>query len=144
MVKIDKYDFPDDLYYTKDRTWAKIEADGKKARIGLDAFGVDLAGKLLFIRTRRSGSVLTQGGAFASIETGKWVGQLKSPVSGTVVEVNPILEKKPTAVNEDPYNQGWFMVIETTNLQAELKNLLKGEALVEFTKKDIAERGKKK
>jgi len=144
MVKVGEYDFPDDLYYTRDRTWARVEADGKKVRVGLDAFGVGLAGKLLFIRTRRAGSVVAQGGAFASIETGKWVGQLKSPISGTIVEVNPVLEKKPTAVNDDPYSQGWFMVIEPSNLQAELKNLLRGDALVEFTKKDIAERGKKK
>ncbi|MFQ6076332.1 MAG: glycine cleavage system protein H [Candidatus Bathyarchaeia archaeon] len=143
MVRIDKYHFPDDLYYEKDHSWAKIEEGGKRVRIGIDDFGQDIAGKILFIRIRRAGSVVKQGRTYASIETGKWVGPLRSPVTGRIVEVNQALSRKPSLANEDPYGSAWFIIVEPSNLEEDLKNTYHGEAWVEYVKKDIVERLKK-
>ncbi|MHA1410665.1 MAG: glycine cleavage system protein H [Candidatus Odinarchaeia archaeon] len=121
MVKVDKYELPDDLYYNDDHIWVKVE-DGK-ARLGLNDFGQVIAGKILFARTRPQGKEIKAGKSFVSIETGKWVGSLKSPISGTIVEVNPKLKSKPSLINEDPYGEGWLVVVEPSNLDEELAAL---------------------
>lgn len=143
MVRIDKYNFPDDLYYEQDHSWAKIEEGGKRVKIGIDDFGQDIAGKILFVRVRRAGSAVKQGSTYASIETGKWVGPLKAPVTGTIVEVNEALTRKPSLANEDPYGSGWFIIVEPSNLEEELKTIYHGGAWVEYVKKDLVERLKK-
>ncbi len=143
VVRVDRYDFPDDLHYWKDHTWAKIEEDGKRVRVGVDAMGQDMAGKLLFIRIRPVGSVVKQGATFASIETGKWVGPLRSPINGTIIELNQALSRKPSLVNEDSYGGGWLVVMQPSSLEDDVKSLLRGDAWVEFVKKDMVERVKK-
>ena len=137
MVKIDKYEFPDELYYWKDHTWAKLEED-EKVRVGIDDYGQDIAGKLRFIRIKREGRDVKQGDTFATVETGKWVGPLRSPVSGKIVQVNKILRRKPSTANDDPYGEGWFIMLEATNLQDDITKLYKGkEASSSWLEKEI-------
>ena len=140
MVKVENFDFPDDRWYNKDHSWALPEDEGKKIRVGLNSYGQDMAGKILFMRARREGSTVKQGASFASIETGKWVGPLKSPVSGKIVEVNRSLRRKPAVINDDPYGEGWIVVIEPTNWEADKANLFQGEPWVEVVKKEMAEK----
>jgi glycine cleavage system H protein len=142
LVKVENFDFPDDRWYNKDHSWALPEDEGKKIRVGLNSFGQDMAGKILFIRARREGSTVKQGASFASIETGKWVGPLKSPVSGKVVEVNTSLRRKPSVINDDPYGEGWIVVIEPANWESDKANLFQGEPWVEVVKKEMAEKKK--
>lgn len=139
MVKVENFDFPDDRWYNKDHSWALPEDGGKKIRVGLDSYGQDLAGKILFIRARRDGSSVNQDASFASIETGKWVGPLKSPVSGKIVEVNSALRRKPSIINDEPYGEGWILVIEPTNWESDKANLFQGEPWVDIVKKEMAE-----
>ena len=142
MVKVENFNFPDDRWYNKDHSWALPEDEGKKIRVGLNSYGQDMAGKILFMRARREGSTVKQGASFASIETGKWVGPLKSPVSGKIVEVNRSLRRKPAVINDDPYGEGWIVVIEPTNWEADKANLFQGEPWVEIVKKEMAEKKK--
>ncbi len=142
MVKVENFDFPDDRWYNKDHSWALPEDAGKKIRVGLNSYGQDLAGKILFVRARREGSSVEQGASFASIETGKWVGPLKSPVSGKIVEVNASLRRKPSVINDDPYGDGWIVIIEPSNWESDKANLFQDAPWVEIVKKEIAEKKK--
>jgi len=142
LVKVENFDFPDDRWYNKDHSWALPEDEGKKIRVGLDSYGQDLAGKILFIRARREGSSVKQDSSFASIETGKWVGPLKSPVAGKIIEVNTPLRRKPSVINDDPYGEGWIVVIEPSNWESDKANLLQGEPWVEVVTKEMAEKNK--
>nr|MDO8045183.1 glycine cleavage system protein H [Candidatus Baldrarchaeota archaeon] len=143
MVKIEGYEFPDDFYYHPDHMWAKVE-DGK-VRVGYNDWAQSAAGKILFIRTKKVGQPVKQGKTLGTIESGKWVGPLKSPVSGKIVELNEEVQKNPSLINEDPYGKGWIAVIEPTNLEEELKNLIPGSdhaKLEEWLKKEM-EKAKK-
>ncbi|MEM2047460.1 MAG: hypothetical protein QXZ06_06225, partial [Candidatus Jordarchaeales archaeon] len=80
-------ELPEDLYYHPDHCWARVEGD--KVRVGFDDFGQVTAGQILFIRLKPAGKEVKQNETFGTVETGKWVGPLKSPISGTIAEVNP-------------------------------------------------------
>jgi len=124
MVKINGNEFPEDLYYHRDHMWVKVE-DGK-VRVGYNDWAQEAAGKLVNLNTRRVGRSVKAGKTLGTVESGKWVGPLKAPVSGKIVEINEEVLKKPFLINEDPYGRGWIAVIEPTALEAELKDLIKG------------------
>jgi glycine cleavage system H protein len=124
MVKLEGYDFPDDLYFHPDHMWARVEGD--KVRVGYNAWAADAAGKLVSIKTRPAGKPVQAGKTLGSVESGKWVGSLKVPVSGTVVEINPAIGGNPDVINDAPYGDGWVALIEPSNLEAELPGLMKG------------------
>ena len=121
-MKIDRFEFPDELYYTSEHVWARVEGD--LVAIGLSQFGQDLAGKIAFVEMPRIGRAVTKGEPFMSMESGKWVGRVKSPVSGTIAEANGELEWESEAVNSDPYGKGWLVKITFTT-PADLDDLLK-------------------
>ncbi|MEM2146914.1 MAG: glycine cleavage system protein H [Candidatus Jordarchaeaceae archaeon] len=129
---------PEDLYYNNDHCWVKVE--NGKARIGFDDFGQATAGKILFVRLKPEGKTIEVDKSFGSIETGKWVGPLKAPISGTILEVNPELKKKPTIINEDPYGKGWLILVQPSNLESELSKLITGAAVKNWIEKEIKER----
>lgn len=122
MTTIDKYNFPDELYYTEEHVWAKVE--GSTVTIGLSQLGQDIAGDILFVEAPNPGRTITKGEAFMSMESGKWVGRVKAPVSGKILEANSELEWESGLVNSDPYGKGWLTKIEASNLD-ELKTLLR-------------------
>ena len=142
MVKIEGHEFPDDLYFHPDHMWAKIEGD--KVRVGYNAWAADAAGKLVSIKTRPAGKPVKAGKTLGSVESGKWVGSLKVPVSGTIVEINPAIGNNPGIINDDPYGSGWVALIEPSDLDAELGALIKGSdkgKLEAWLKEEIAKTG---
>jgi len=142
MVKVDDYELREDLYYwPRGLTWAKVEPDGR-VRAGITDLAQGIAGKIRFIRVKPKGSEVVQGKGIGTMETGKWVGPLESPVSGTIHEVNDALRTKPTIANEDPYGKGWFVILKPSKPE-ELENLVHGEAIFEWYKKEI-EKGVKR
>ncbi|MEM2936218.1 MAG: glycine cleavage system protein H [Candidatus Bathyarchaeia archaeon] len=143
MVKVDDYELREDLYYwPRGLTWAKVEPDGR-VRIGLTDLAQRLAIKIRFIRTLSKGRAVDQGKMVATLETGKWIGPVESPISGTIEEVNMALRGKPTLVNDDPYGEGWVALLKPTKPE-EIENLLHGEAIFEWYKKEIEMRVKQK
>ncbi|RLF12265.1 MAG: glycine cleavage system protein H [Thermoprotei archaeon] len=142
MVNVEGFELPDDLYYwQRGLTWAKLEPDGN-VRVGLTDLGQKIAGKILTVRTRAKGAKIVQGKAIATIETAKWVGPLESPISGTIVEVNMELRSNPSLLNEDPYGKGWIALLAPSNLEEELKKLIKGgtQEAVEWYKSEVKNR----
>jgi glycine cleavage system H protein len=124
MVKLEGHDFPDDLYFHPDHMWVKIE--GGKARVGYNAWAADAAGKLVSIKTRPAGKPVQAGKTLGSVESGKWVGSLKVPISGTVMEINSAIAGNPSVINDDPYGAGWVALIDPSDLTTELATLMKG------------------
>ncbi len=125
MVRIEGNDFPEDLYYHREHMWVRVE-DGK-VRVGYNDWAQQAAGKLVSIKTRREGSSVKAGKTLGTVESGKWVGPLKVPVSGEITEINEEVVKTPSIINSDPYGRGWVAVIKPSNLEEELKDLIKGD-----------------
>jgi glycine cleavage system H protein len=101
---------PDDLRYSTDHEWARLE-DGK-VRVGITDFAQDTLGDVVFVQLPEIGSHLEAGGTFGEVESTKSVSDLYAPVAGTVVEVNGDLADTPSRLNEDPYGEGWICVLE--------------------------------
>ncbi len=137
MVKLfDKYEFPEGLYYSKDHLWLKIEGD--LVRVGVTDLVQQAAGPIVYVRLMPKGKVVEAGKPIGTIETGKWVGPLKSPVSGTIVELNEALKSQPKLLNEDPYGKGWLALIKPSKLEDELKGLFsKVEDMIPWLQEEI-------
>lgn len=138
MAVIDKYEFPDELYYTPEHVWVRV--DGDIAVIGLSSFGQDLAGEIVFVEIPLTGRAVTKGEAFMSMESGKWVGRVKAPVGGEITVANGELEWESTVINEDPYDKGWLVKIKMAN-PSDLDDLLRPGSAA-FTAHIAAERTK--
>ena len=124
-----------DLYYWKGEPghiWMSTQII-PKLKVGIDDFGVSEAGETRFVRLPEIGSEVKQGKVFGTLEAGKYVGPLKSPISGTVVAVNEQIKETPSLLNEDCYDEGWLIKVEPSNFEEEIKNpnLISGEGALE-------------
>jgi glycine cleavage system H protein len=124
MVRIEGNEFPDDLYYHKEHMWIKIE--GSYIRVGYNDWAQQAAGKLLSLKSRKPGVIIEAGKTLGSVESGKWVGSLKNPITGELVQINEEVLKDPSLINKDPYGKGWVALINPTKLSEELKTLIPG------------------
>ena len=100
---------PDDLRYTPDHEWARLE--GGQIRIGITDYAQDALGDVVFVQLPEPGAAVQAGESFAEVESTKSVSDIYAPVGGTVVEVNAELADAPQRLNEDPYGEGWLCVI---------------------------------
>ncbi len=123
--------YPNDLLYTKDHEWARIE--GGIATIGVTRFAVDQLGDVTQVDLPKEGETVKQGEIFGSVESVKAVSDLFAPLSGKVVKVNSPLTDAPEYVNEEPYDEGWMIQIELGKPE-ETKELMDAEAYQEFLK----------
>ncbi len=103
--------FPTDVKYTKDHEWIKI-VDGNIAVIGITAHAQQELGDIVYVDIASVGKALNKDEVFGSVEAVKTVSDLFLPVDGTVLEVNPLLEKQPELVNKDPYGEGWMIKLQ--------------------------------
>ncbi len=105
-------DFPQELKYTKDHEWVKI--DGDVATIGITEFAAGELGDIVYVEVETTGETLDTNEVFGSVEAVKTVSDLFMPVAGEVLEVNPNLEDSPELVNESPYENGWMIKVKIT------------------------------
>lgn len=118
------------LYYSvEDNTWVRVNDDGT-VTIGMTDVAQSLAGPILHAKAKGVGAERKKGRPIATVESGKWVGPVKSPVTGEVVEVNEELAKDAQLLNRSPYNKGWVIKMKPANLEEDLAGLLTGEAAV--------------
>ncbi len=101
---------PEDLLYTSDHEWVRI--DGGRARVGITDFAQDALGDVVFVGLPAVGDSVVAGAVCGEVESTKSVSEIYAPVSGVVVEVNTAVADAPEQVNEDPYGDGWMIVIE--------------------------------
>lgn len=130
MVEVEGYEIPEGLYYSKDWMWIKIE-DGK-ARIGITDYAQKQMREIVFAELPSVGDEVSKDEAFGTLESVKSVSDLISPLTGKVVEVNEKVSESPEVINEDPYGEGWLIVIEPSNLEEELKTLMNFDQAVEW------------
>jgi glycine cleavage system H protein len=105
--------FPENLRYTKDHEWIKLE--GNVATIGITDFAQSELGDIVYVEIETKGKSLTAETVFGTVEAVKTVSDLFLPVSGTITEVNPALEAQPELVNTDPYGEGWMVKMTVDN-----------------------------
>jgi glycine cleavage system H protein len=113
--------FPENLKYTKDHEWVRIE--GNMAYIGITDFAQGELGDIVYVDISTEGEELAHEEIFGTVEAVKTVSDLFMPVSGKILEVNKGLDTNPEAVNKDPYGKGWMIKIEMKDA-GEAKNLL--------------------
>ncbi len=104
-------DVPDDLWYSKDHEWARVEPDGR-VRIGITDYAQEALGDVVFVQVPEVGATLAGGDQASEVESTKSVSDVYAPVGGTVVDVNAELADSPQRLNEDPYGAGWIYVLE--------------------------------
>ena len=136
MVKVETYEVPEGLYYSKDFAWLKIEGD--KVRVGITDYAQKSLREIVYAELPETGSQVKQAEAFGTLESVKAVSDLVSAVTGTIEEVNEEVQSKPETLNEDPYNKGWLLIVKPANLQADLANLMDFNAAVEWHKAQSA------
>jgi len=117
------FNLPDELYYTTDHAWARIESDGT-VTMGADEALTKLAKTITYVDLPIEGDAVEHGRPFATIESAKWVGKVSAPVSGKVIAVNSTLLDAPELVNKAPYTDGWFIKVQPTALTQDLTKLL--------------------
>ena len=117
--------FPNDLRYTNDHEWLRI--DGASARVGITQFAVDQLGDITLVDLPKEGDLITKGQRFGTIESVKSVSDLYAPVSGRVTKINGDLKDRPELVNQDPYGAAWMIELEPSE-DGELADLLDPDA----------------
>ncbi len=103
-------DVPDDLRYSPDHEWVRVEGD--RVRVGITDYAQDALGDVVFVDLPPVGSTGDRGSSVSEVESTKSVSDVYLPISGTVVEVNTDLSDAPERLNEDPYGEGWLFVID--------------------------------
>lgn len=122
----------ENLYYTKDHEWIKIE--NGKVKVGISDYAQKELRDIVYVELPKIGVKVKQFERFCSIESVKAVSDVYSPVSGKVIEVNRKLETSPELLNADPYGEGWIAIIEAEKLNEELKNLMNAKEYNEYLK----------
>ena len=121
--------YPNDLKYTKDHEWARQEGD--LVRIGITSYAVEQLGDVTLVDLPPVGSDMQAQERFGDIDSVKAVSELFAPISGEVVEVNPELEDNPEIVNENPYENGWMIVVRPSD-GSELGRLMDAAAYEDY------------
>jgi glycine cleavage system H protein len=116
---------PDDLRYTKDHEWVKVEGD--RVRIGITDYAQDALGDVVYVQVPEVGAAVNQGDSFSEVESTKSVSDIYAPVTGAVLEVNNDLVDTPQRLNDDPYGEGWLCVLSIADA-SQLDQLLDAAA----------------
>lgn len=122
---------PEDLKYSSDHEWVKLESDNR-VRIGITDYAQDALGDVVFVDLPEVGATVAGGQSISEIESTKSVSDLYAPVAGEVVEVNTDLADAPDKMNSDPYGEGWICVIELSS-DSELSDLMDATSYIQLT-----------
>ena len=117
-------------YSVKDNTWVRVNDDGT-VTIGMTDVAQSLAGPILHAKAKKVGVARKKGRPIATVESGKWVGPVKSPMTGEIVAINETLLQDVKAINKSPYNEGWIVKMKPVDLEGDLADLVTGDAAVE-------------
>ena len=131
-------DLPEELKYTKEHEWSKVEEG--TVLVGITDYAQESLGEIVYVELPEEGSVVSQGEPFGVVESTKAVSDLYAPVSGTVTEVNETLGDNPELVNEDPYEDGWMIRIEMSDV-GELAKLIDSAAYQSFVEEEMEKQG---
>ena len=128
----EEYVVPENLYYTKEHEWLKIEDD--TATMGITDYAQKSLHEIVFVDLPEIKRKVRQMEPIGTVESVKAVSEIYTPISGEIIEVNKELNEKPELVNQDPYGKGWIAKIRPEKLDEEIKNLLDPERYREYLK----------
>ena len=128
MASVKNCNLPDDLYYNvENNVWARKEADGT-VTIGMTAYACALAGEVVAYTPKKVGRSVDLNKSAATIESGKWVGPVKTPIAGEVAAINDAVASNPKSINADPYGNGWLVKLKPSNWDGDSAALTTGAA----------------
>lgn len=122
---------PEDLHYSKDHEWVRVEGD--VAVVGITDYAQNSLGDVVYVELPKAGEEFAANESFGSVESVKAVSEVFSPVSGAVADVNEALNDEPEKVNGDPYGEGWMIKVRMSN-SGEVDSLLTAAEYEDFTK----------
>ena len=122
---------PEDLHYSKDHEWVRV--DGSNAIIGITDYAQNSLGDVVYVELPKAGENFSANESFGSVESVKAVSDLFIPVSGSVVAANEALSDEPEKVNADPYGEGWMISVRMSS-PGEVDRLLTAAEYEDFTK----------
>ena len=122
---------PDDLHYSKDHEWVRVEGD--TAVVGITDYAQDSLGDVVYVELPKPGDEFSANESFGSVESVKAVSEVFSPVSGEITGINEALNDAPEKVNQDPYGEGWMIRVQMSN-PGEVDSLLTAAEYEDFTK----------
>ncbi len=129
-LKLKAMNIPENLKYTKDHEWIKV--DGDEAYVGITDYAQNELGDVVFVEIETEGESLDKEEVFGTVEAVKTVSDIFMPISGEVMEVNSKLEDSPEIVNKDPYGEGWLIKVKISD-KSELDDLLEASKYKELT-----------
>src|SRR3990172_5483815 len=139
MATVRGCNIPEDRYYWVEKhAWARLEADGT-VTIGITDVAQNMAKGIVNATPKEAGRTVQKGKSAGTLESGKWVGPVTSPITGEIAEVNEAVKGRPALINEDPYGAGWFVKLKPVDWAGESVALLTGEAAVAAYQKFMEE-----
>jgi glycine cleavage system H protein len=130
MATVRGCNIPEDCYYWVEKhVWARLETDDR-VTIGITDVAQNMAKGIVNATPKDAGRTVQKGKSAGTLESGKWVGPVTSPVTGEIAEVNEMMKGKPSLINSDPYGEGWFVRIKPTDWAGESASLVTGHAAV--------------
>ena len=139
MAKIRGCEIPETLYYWVEKhAWARLEADGT-VTIGITDVAQNLAKGIVNATPKDAGRTLQKGKSAGTLESGKWVGAVTSPITGEIAAVNESVKATPSLINSDPYGEGWFVKVKPNDWVGESAALVTGEAALTAYQKFMEE-----
>jgi glycine cleavage system H protein len=129
MASVRGCNIPEDRYYWVEKhVW--LRRDGELVSIGISDVAQNLAHKVVAVTAKKAGKAIKKGKSVATVESGKWVGPVPTPVAGEIVEVNGALSGDPELLNRDPYDAGWIVKLRPSNWDEDIVGVPEGEAAV--------------
>jgi len=141
MATVRGCNIPEDrFYWVEKHAWVRLEEDGM-VTVGITDVAQNLAKGIINATPKDVGRTVQRGKSVGTLESGKWVGPVTSPVTGEIVIVNEAVKAKPALINEDPYGAGWFVKVKPTDWAGESDTLVTGEMGVAAYQKFLEEQG---
>ncbi|HYB83814.1 MAG TPA: glycine cleavage system protein GcvH [archaeon] len=131
-MKVDDFDVPEELRYTKEHEWVTVELN--KCRVGVTDYAQKSLHEVVYVDLPQVGKQLKQSEVFGTVESVKAVSELYSPVSGEIIERNEKLVQSPELVNQEPYGGGWIVIFKPSRLEVDTKALLTAESYASYLK----------
>ncbi|MFQ5522531.1 MAG: glycine cleavage system protein H [Acidimicrobiia bacterium] len=126
MAEVRGCNIPEDLYYWPEKhVWASPQEDGS-VKVGVTDVAQHMAKTIISALPKAAGKSTKKGRSLGTIESGKWVGPVTSPLTGEIAETNPTLSSDPSVINRDPYEEGWFVRISPADWEGESADLVTG------------------
>lgn len=125
-------DYPEDLLYTEEHEWVRVEDD--VCVVGITQFAQEELGEVVFVELPEVGQVFDAGDEIGTIESVKAVAEVYTPVAGEIIEINEAVADEPELINDDPHHEGWLIKVRFSSAD-DLKKLMKADAYAEYTEK---------